>query len=635
MGLLLAVFGGLSLLWAVVELRALHRNYQAARLMGLPMVVVPYDPDGFLFGVLSEPLKPLLRRLLPPRARQAFDLTLWGWEWHDKGAAHERLGPAFVIVTTALNRLVTADPVMATAIMQRRRDFVHPKVTTQVMGLLGHNLITAADEDWSRQRRIIAPALNERISAGVWAESMEQAEGLVDSLLAPTTSYSSPGGSAASTDTVPGLREIAINVLKRVGYGRPAPYVLPRESESTPAPYADMSYVEAIALSSEMLLVAAFVPAAILRLPIMPRYVRRLGVALARLPKLTNDMLEQERLSSKSTKLRSDNASTESTSGPHTIMRTLLRLSDEAKEQDDGESATTINNKVGDRSQYLTEDEIAGNLFIFTAAGFDTTSNTLGYAVTLLAAYPQWQTWIQAEIDSVLYNGRRSEKGSSGSRPDYAGAFPRLVRCQAIMLETLRIFPVVTMLMRSTTVPQTIPCSPTSATESTKLPTLSIPAPCAVYVNTVALHTSRATWGEEDAMDFNPARWVKPATGTRESAETVEAEDAAPETLISSSGAGGVTPGSFLGWSSGPRKCPGQKMSQVEFVAVIATLFGRCRVEPDIGSDPAGSDEKTREESLCAARQRLLDVAQDSGILFTLAMNKPRDVRLRWTPRQQ
>ena len=120
-------------------------------------------------------------------------------------------------------------------------------------------------------------------------------------------------------------------------------------------------------------------------------------------------------------------------------MRTLVRLSDEAKAKATNQSSTSLREKrleVDSASfgrLYLTEDEIAGNLFIFTAAGFDTTSNTLGYAITLLAVYPEWQNWIQAEIDAVL----RSPQGGQSkdaSLPDYSTAFPKLVRCLAVMV---------------------------------------------------------------------------------------------------------------------------------------------------------------------------------------------------------
>ncbi|KAH7012471.1 cytochrome P450 [Microdochium trichocladiopsis] len=399
MTLLIVGAASVPLLWATSQPWALFRNYQIARVLGLPMVIVPYDPDGFLFGVLSEPLKHLLRRILPQSARQAFDMTLWGWEWHDKSAAHEGLGLSFVVVTPGLTRLITADPAMASAILTRRRDFVHPEVTTKIMGVLGHNIVAVILVSTASRRRVVAPALNERISSGVWTESIAQASGLADALLssAPTITSTPPSlDNTTSTDTVPGLRAIAINVLKRIAYGKPMPYILPRESDSTPLPNADMTYVDAISLCTEMLLLAAFVPSAILPLPIMPRSVRRLGVALARLPRLTDDMLEQERHTNSSNLAQEENDDGGSTTAPHTIMTTLVRLSDEPKERDLHAAKTTGDDQVASKAQYLTEDEIGGNLFIFTPAGFDTTANTLGYAVTLFAAYPKWQAWIQA-----------------------------------------------------------------------------------------------------------------------------------------------------------------------------------------------------------------------------------------------
>jgi hypothetical protein len=76
-------------------------------------------------------------------------------------------------------------------------------------------------------------------------------------------------------------------------------------------------------------------------------------------------------------------------------------------------------------------------------------------------------------------------------------------------------------------------------------------------------------------------------------------------------------------WSSGPRTCPGQKMSQVEFVSVVMTIFRRCNVEPIPKSG----------QSMKQAREDLLGLAQDSTSVLALQMNRPEDIRLRWTRR--
>jgi hypothetical protein len=81
--------------------------------------------------------------------------------------------------------------------------------------------------------------------------------------------------------------------------------------------------------------------------------------------------------------------------------------------------------------------------------------------------------------------------------------------------------------------------------------------------------------------------------------------------------------GTYLPWSFGPRMCPGQKMSQVEFVTVIATLFRRCTAEP--ASEQA--DDKRE------ARHQLLALMQDSQPVLTLQMNRPNNVYLSWKGR--
>lgn len=105
-------------------------------------------------------------------------------------------------------------------------------------------------------------------------------------------------------------------------------------------------------------------------------------------------------------------------------MEELVRLSDQEKIRTDTSTSESLDKVT---KKFLTEEEIAGNLFIFTAAGFDTTANTMSYAVVLLAVFPEWQVWIQTEIDTVF--------GGPGMPPtDYATAFPKLSRCLAVMV---------------------------------------------------------------------------------------------------------------------------------------------------------------------------------------------------------
>ena len=64
-------------------------------------------------------------------------------------------------------------------------------------------------------------------------------------------------------------------------------------------------------------------------------------------------------------------------------------------------------------------------------------------------------------------------------------------------------------------------------------------------------------------------------------------------------------------------------MSQVEFVSVMATIFKYYTVEPIV----------EKGETLDMAKEKLAGVMVDSQPRLTLQVNRPQDVKLRWTKR--
>lgn len=66
--------------------------------------------------------------------------------------------------------------------------------------------------------------------------------------------------------------------------------------------------------------------------------------------------------------------------------------------------------------------------------------------------------------------------------------------------------------------------------------------------------------------------------------------------------------------------CPGKKFSQVEFVAIMATMFRENRVEP----------VPLANESMECARARTLVAVKDSGMILLLQMLRPERIGLRW-----
>jgi cytochrome P450 len=214
-----------------------------------------------------------------------------------------------------------------------------------------------------------------------------------------------------SSQSIQGLRSIAINVLGQVGYGQPQQWNV-KAGPQTEGQTVDEknALFAAISLMIELLLWSAFVSSSFLQLPFMPSKLRKLGRTKENYPKYARQVLDKEReLASQSSQPR-DN-----------MVALLTRLYDQEIDIDTERKPTVS-------SQYLTEEEIRGNLFVFTAAGFDTTANTLGYAITMLAVYPEWQSWIQEELDVVFATISSDEFG------EYNAVYPRLVRCFALMV---------------------------------------------------------------------------------------------------------------------------------------------------------------------------------------------------------
>ena len=199
--------------------------------------------------------------------------------------------------------------------------------------------------------------------------------------------------------TLDGLRNIAINVLGYSTYGQsqpwsPEPYN-PNHSQKKAAPY-----FRAMLLVTEMILEAAFLPPKFLKLPVMSPSLQLLGEAIENLPQYTKDMLDRER-----------QAARQGLGPRNNLLSLLVQLCDQRRESSSGLS--------------LSEDEIRGNLFIFSAAGFDTTACTMGYAVTLLAAYPEWQDWIREELENL---------DPDISKWEYEETFPECQRILAVMV---------------------------------------------------------------------------------------------------------------------------------------------------------------------------------------------------------
>ncbi|KAM0747788.1 cytochrome P450 [Meredithblackwellia eburnea MCA 4105] len=207
-----------------------------------------------------------------------------------------------------------------------------------------------------------------------------------------------------------------------------------------------------------------------------------------------------------------------------------------------------------DRLLALTDDELMGNMFVLMAAGHETTANMLVFALTLLALHPDEQQKLFEHISDVL---------PMGEEPVYAD-FPSLSRVQAVINETLRLFPPAVILPKMSMEDDMLPTS--TGDQLTPGEGIFVPKWTDVIINCVALHRNRKYWGD-DADRFRPDRFIDAPDGSY-----TWPRDA------------------FVGFSGGARSCSGQKFALVVATAFMTGILQKYSVH--LGEDFDGSGAK-------------------------------------------
>ncbi|KAJ5243258.1 uncharacterized protein N7469_001585 [Penicillium citrinum] len=569
----LAIISALLLFFITNYSWRLVRNISAAKSTGLPFLIYPVDPSNIIWLLAAVPLRPWLRSVLPTRIWNRLTLTIYGWDFYEKRrpfdeyAAPQGNPKSFLMASCGPLELWTADPVVATDVLRRTDDFKMPPLVGVLLGQFGHNVLTTNGQRWAKQRKVVASVINERISKTIFDAAICQTTAMLDEL---SSSKTEKGNSAIETRKMfDMIKRITIHVLSEAGMGAKTPWKGKDDKKSILG--FKLTYIEACKIVMESVTGPIVIPTCILlNWPFwLPgrEFMQQLGIAKREFPMHTEILLNQERqrISENNTALESSN-----------IMSHLLQASNEQT----GESTS------------LSKDELNGNLFLFTAAGFETTANTLSYAIVLLARYPKWQEWLFEEVDALF-------PADISENPEYSAIFPQASRLMSVMLETLRLYTPVVHVLRTNEKAQEI---------KTSEGTIVLPPNSSVVINHIALHLDPEVWpninrdsdpswvtsDDEQGPDesiFRPSRWINPIGSPRRIYQPPK--------------------GCFLPWGQGPRVCPGQKMGQVEFVAVMLKLLQEHRIDA----------VPLMEESPRDVEQRLDGLLRNSVPKMTLIMD--------------
>lgn len=361
------------------------------------------------------------------------------------------------------------------------------------------------------------------------------------------------------------LRTLSLHVLSRAAFGKSFKFEGADERDPSSSPSGN--YKQSLNTILENCVLILGLGTRFLSFPYLPRKLRDVYQAWLSFHAYMTNMYEEGKRAAAEGKAADDN----------NLMTLMVRAS-----QEDPES--------------LTESEIYGNMFAINFAGHDTTANTFTFALHFLAAHPDVQAWLAEEIGSVL--GDRAPEDW-----DYRTDFPRLKRCLSVMYETMRLYTPVPGLKWTADQAQPV----TVHDQTYVLPPHSMLAP-----SYGAIQTDPRFWGK-DSLAWRPSRWIKKSTTAAAAARSGGGDDAEEFDM--------PPRGAFIGWSEGTRDCVGRKFSQVEFVATMAVLFRRWRVDPVAfpGETPG------------AARRRVMHLIEtDSYAVLLLQMLHPERVPLVW-----
>lgn len=366
----------------------------------------------------------------------------------------------------------------------------------------------------------------------------------------------------AVRSTADDTRTLSLHVLSSAGFGKSYPFQ--GHNDKSPSDVAT-NYEESLQTILDNCVLLFVLGTDLISKKWLPRKIQKLHQAVLNFKQYMTEVYEAEKQAIADGKLTEKN-----------LMTSLVRASQES-----------------DDTGGLTESEIYGNMFVFNFAGHDTTAHAFAFAVVLLATQPSAQDWLSTELKHVL-----------GERPiedwSYTSDFPRLKRCLAVLMETIRLY-------------TPVPIAKSTGKEARTLrvggKTIVVPGNTLVIPHHLAVHTHPKYWGC-DTLEWKPSRWIN---------STSNSDSFDGETIM--------TPrkGSFIAWSEGLRICPGKKFSQVEFVASMAAIFRDWYVEPLLEEG----------ESLEVARKRVLKlVEEDTGQVLLLQMLHPERAPLVWKRRQ-
>nr|BAK09506.1 cytochrome P450 [Postia placenta] len=239
-------------------------------------------------------------------------------------------------------------------------------------------------------------------------------------------------------------------------------------------------------------------------------------------------------------------------------------------------------NRSSNVRDMLTESELLGQMNTIIFAGFETTAIATSRLLYLLASRPDAQARLRREVRAA----KMAHVGDSARWQDVNLSYDVLMGLpylDALVRETLRVYPPTSLLSRttrkSTVLPLEFPVRSASGQEVTSIP---LPENTTVIISILAANHNKEIWGE-DASDWRPERWltstgerVRLSDGENPPDGYVVVERSEEEDKVPGNRNGIKYPGvyaSMMTFLGGGRACIGFKFAEMEMKQVLTTLL--------------------------------------------------------------
>ncbi|CAE7112614.1 unnamed protein product [Rhizoctonia solani] len=390
-----------------------------------------------------------------------------------------------------------SDPDALKQIFASRGAFKKHSYDYRLVTIFGENLLSSEGEEWRRQRRIVAPVFSDKNNRLV----QSSAKGFVDQMTERWDHEAPTYIQDVDSDIT---MQITLCIIAKAGFGQNIEW-----GNDGEAPEGHkFTFKQALLIVSHNL---AFII-------ILPKWVFGWHKDLIKLRDAYEELrlYFQEMISSR----RAENTpgSQTQTEEQHDLFNQLVLAHDD--------------------NNTLSEGELIGNMFLFLFAGHETTAHSLGFALGLLAIYPEEQRKVVEQIQELQRDNR------DFTYEDLA----KYTYTLAVLYETLRLYPIGPELPRRANSDTSLTYTPHHTKNTASLP---IKDGSLVVINVAGLHYNPNYW--DDPNDFIPARFLDPNWN----------RDA------------------FLPFLMGPRACIGRRFAETTAVTVLVRLLSKYEVTVD------------------------------------------------------